>query len=176
LVCEVQSARIGCVWAAACLPFVALVGGGWLGVCVVALLCFAPVAGWISGRGWGRPDGRTNSGSQRCGFTAGRAPVSSSWTDVQAVRRLECLGICVCVCPLAPDGFPGSGCMRAWMSMDSCLATWRVRCACLVVVRSLLLRVCVWVDVCSRWALFVAQATGAQRPRRLFSVPPRPRL
>ena len=48
------------------------VAAGWVCVCVCfALLCFAPVAGWISGRGWGRPDGRINSGSQRCGFTAG---------------------------------------------------------------------------------------------------------
>ena len=39
------------------------VAAGW--VCVLfALLCFAPVAGWMSGRGWCRPDGRTNSCSQ----------------------------------------------------------------------------------------------------------------
>ena len=58
--------------------------------------------------------------------------------------------------------------------MDSCLATWRVRCACLVVVRSLLLRVCVWVDVCSRWALLWLKPPGRSAPGGCFPSP-RPR-
>ena len=66
--------------------------------------------------------------------------------DFQAVHGLECLGVCVCVCPLAPDGFPGSGCMRAWMSMDSCFYLLRLRVAreC-VRVHALLVCVCVCV-------------------------------
>ena len=56
--------------------------------------------------------------------------VERLWAGAGWISRLstdiECLGICVCVCPLVPDGFPDSGCTRAWMLMDSCFYLLRL--------------------------------------------------
>ena len=70
--------------------------------------------------------------------------MSSGWTDVQAVRGLECLGICVCVCPLAPDGFSGQW-MHAHMDVHGLLFGYVARAWCVLGCRALALVACVRV-------------------------------
>ena len=96
--------------------------------------------------------------------------------DFQAAHGLECLGICVCVCVSSGAGWISGQWMHARMDVHGLLLGYVARALrVLVVVRSLLLRVCVWVDVCSRWALLWLKPPGRSAPGGCFPSP-RPRL
>ena len=176
--CEVQSARIGCVWAC-CLFAVrcACLGlgvWGFVGSVCVALLRSRRRMDFRTGlgsTGWSdqqvAPSGVDSPLVERLGAVA--AWISrlftglSAWASVCVCvlwRRMDFRAVDACAhgCPWTLAWLRGACAVRAWLSCArSCCV-----CACGLM--------CV-----PGGPFFGAQATGVQRPRRLFSVP-RPRL
>ena len=155
----------------------ACVAAAGLAACFACcLLCFAPFAGWISGLGpspdgflgWGRCrlDCRTGSGFQSdwiVGWLSGSQSVwihrlvERLWAGAGWISRLstdiECLGICVCVCPL---------CRMDFRTVDACVhgCSWTL----VSLLRLHVARECVCACVACELGLIspVAQAIWAQ--------------